>query len=112
VHCDEAIWVNDIATCYKVDRAHWLCLVLYATRLTYTRETTYQQTRRWLSAGVFEEMVHDLRVLLLRLSQGRASDPKATILDCRTLHRIQSAHKKRAGQPALGSQLGYPSSLG
>jgi transposase len=68
-----------------VDRAHWLCLVLYATRLTYTREATYQQTRRWLSAGVFEEMVHDLRVLLLRLSQGRASDLKATILDCRTL---------------------------
>src|SRR5215208_4768347 len=40
-------------------------------------EATYQQTRRWLSAGVFEAMVHDLRVLL-RLSEGRASKPKAT----------------------------------
>jgi transposase len=47
-------------------------------------EAVYQQTRRWLSAGVFEEMVHDLRVLL-RLSQGRASEPKAAILDSRTL---------------------------
>ena len=47
-------------------------------------EAVYQQTQRWLRAGVFEEMVHDLRVLL-RLSEGRASDPTATILDSRTL---------------------------
>ena len=44
----------------EVDRAHRLCLALYATRLAYTREATYQQTRRWLSAGLFEQMVHDL----------------------------------------------------
>jgi hypothetical protein len=47
-------------------------------------EADYQQTRRWLSAGVFEEMVHDLR-LLLRLWQGKGSEPKAAILDSRTL---------------------------
>ena len=47
-------------------------------------EAVYQQTQRWLRAGVFEEMVHDLRVLL-RLSAGRASDPTATILNSRTL---------------------------
>src|SRR5918999_1701730 len=47
-------------------------------------EAIYQQTRRWLSAGVFEAMVHDLRVLL-RFSEGRASEPTATILDSRTL---------------------------
>jgi transposase len=47
-------------------------------------EAVYQQTRRWIEAGVFEEMVHDLRVLL-RLSEGRAPDPTATILDSRTL---------------------------
>jgi transposase len=29
------------------------------TQLAYTREAVYQQTRRWLEAGVFEEMVHD-----------------------------------------------------
>ena len=48
-------------------------------------EAVYQQTQRWLKAGVFEEMVHDLRILLLRLSEGRASSPTATILDSRTL---------------------------
>src|SRR5919202_895002 len=47
-------------------------------------EAVYQQTQRWLKAGVFEEIVHDLRVLL-RLSEGRASDPTAAILDSRTL---------------------------
>ena len=47
-------------------------------------EAVYQQKRRWLEAGVFEEMVHDLR-LLLRLSEGRASEPTAAILDSRTL---------------------------
>jgi transposase len=80
----------------EVDRAHRLCLALYATRLAYTREATYQQTRRWLEAGVFEEMVHDLRVLL-RLSEGRAPDPTATILDCRTLQST----------PESGSRGGY-----
>src|SRR5215212_7389884 len=60
-------------------------------------EATYQQTRRWLSAGVFEEMVHDLRVLLLRLSEHRAPDPRATILDSRTLQST----------PESGSRGGY-----
>src|SRR5215213_8137228 len=59
-------------------------------------EATYQQTRRWLEAGVFEEMVHDLRVLL-RLSEGRASDPTAAILDSRTLRST----------PESGSRGGY-----
>jgi transposase len=44
----------------------------------------YQQTRRWLAAGVFETIVHDLRVLL-RLGAGRAPEPTAAILDSRTL---------------------------
>jgi transposase len=35
-------------------------------------EAVYQQTRRWIEAGVFEEMIHDLRAFL-RLSKGRAS---------------------------------------
>ena len=59
-------------------------------------EAVYQQTRRWISAGVFEEIVHDLR-LLLRLSEGRASDPKAAILDSRTLRST----------PESGSRGGY-----
>lgn len=59
-------------------------------------EAVYQQTRRWLSAGVFEEMVHDLRVLL-RLSEGRSSNPTAAILDSRTLQST----------PESGSRGGY-----
>jgi transposase len=59
-------------------------------------ETVYQQTRRWLSAGVFEAMVHDLRVLL-RLSEGRASKPTAAILDSRTLQST----------PESGTRGGY-----
>jgi transposase len=56
-------------------------------------EAVYQQTRRWLSAGVFEEMIHDLRVLL-RISEGRAPDPTAAILDSRTLRSTpESGHR-------------------
>ena len=33
-------------------------------------ESVYQQTQRWLRAGCFEAMAHDLR-LLLRLAAGR-----------------------------------------
>ncbi|MDG3005963.1 IS5 family transposase [Paludisphaera mucosa] len=47
-------------------------------------EMVYQQTRRWLDAGCFEAIVHDLRVLL-RLAEGRDADPSAAVLDSRTL---------------------------
>jgi transposase len=47
-------------------------------------EAVYQQTRRWLAAGVFEAIVHDLRAVL-RLAQGRAAEPTAAIFDSRTL---------------------------
>src|SRR5215207_8849519 len=59
-------------------------------------EAVYQQTQRWLKAGVFVEMVHDLRVLL-RLSEGRAPEPTAAILDSRTLRST----------PQSGSRGGY-----
>jgi transposase len=59
-------------------------------------QAVYQQTRRWLETGVFEAMVHDLRTLL-RLSEGRASDPTAAILDSRTLQCT----------PESGSRGGY-----
>lgn len=44
----------------------------------------YQQTRRWIEAGVFEAIVADLRTLI-RLGEGRAPQPSAIILDSRTL---------------------------
>lgn len=56
----------------------------------------YQQTRRWLEAGVFEAIVHDLRVLL-RIAQGRAAQPSAVILDSRTLQST----------PESGARAGY-----
>jgi transposase len=56
-------------------------------------EAVYQQTQRWLAAGVFEAMVHDLREVL-RLAQGRASGPTAAILDSRTLRSTpESGHR-------------------
>ncbi len=58
--------------------------------------TVYQQTQRWIAAGVFETMVHDLRVLL-RWLQGRADQPTATVLDSRT---VQST-------PESGHRAGY-----
>jgi transposase len=56
-------------------------------------EAVYQQTRRWLAAGVFEAMVHDLRTVL-RLASGRAPEPTAAILDSRTLcSSSESGHR-------------------
>ncbi|MBA4182312.1 MAG: IS5/IS1182 family transposase [Anaerolinea sp.] len=56
----------------------------------------YQQARRWLAAGSFEAMAHDLRELL-RLAQGRNATPSAAILDGRV---VQST-------PESGSRAGY-----
>lgn len=53
----------------------------------------YQQTQRWMKAGVFEAMVHDLRELL-RLLSGRNEQPSAVILDSRTLQSsVESGHR-------------------
>ena len=64
----------------------------------------YQQTQRWLAAGCFEAMVHDLRAML-RWSAGRADQPTAVIFDSATRqstpesgHRAgYDGHKKRKG---------------
>jgi transposase len=47
-------------------------------------EAVYQQGQRWLKAGVFEAIVHDLREVL-RLAEGRSARPSAAIFDSRTL---------------------------
>jgi transposase len=59
-------------------------------------EMVYQQTRRWLAAGCFEAIVHDLRAIL-RFAAGREPEPTAAILDGRT---IQST-------PESGGRAGY-----
>lgn len=58
--------------------------------------TVYQQTARWVKAGVFETMAHDLRKLL-RLFEGRDPNPSAAILDGRTLQSV----------PESGQRAGY-----
>jgi transposase len=64
----------------------------------------YQQMQRWLKAGVFESMAHDLRTIL-RLAEGRKPDPSAMILDSRTL---QSTPKSgpRAGDDGAKRKRG------
>src|SRR5271169_3829973 len=47
-------------------------------------DIVYQQTRRWIKAGVFEAMTNDLRELL-RMLAGRDPKPSAAIFDSRTL---------------------------
>src|SRR5919198_2672416 len=64
----------------------------------------YQQTQRWIAAGCFEAIVHDLRAMLRR-AQGRASYPSAAVFDGRTLQSSPESgqragydgHKKRRG---------------
>ena len=66
--------------------------------------TVYQQTQRWIAAGVFEAIVDDLR-MLLRLAAGHKADPSAVIIDGRTLQSSPESgaragfdgHKKRRG---------------
>ena len=58
--------------------------------------TVYQQTQRWLKAGVFEALVHDLRMLLREIAD-RAPQPTAAIFDARTLQ----------SSPESGARAGY-----
>jgi transposase len=67
-------------------------------------EAVYQQTRRWLDAGIFEAMAHDLRMLLREVAE-RMPQPRAVILDSRTVQSTPESgaragydgHKKRKG---------------
>ena len=56
----------------------------------------YQQTQRWLQAGSFEAIVHDLR-MMLRLAAGRIAQPSAAILDSSSLK----------SSPESGTWAGY-----
>jgi transposase len=59
-------------------------------------EVVYQQSQRWLRAGVFESLVHDLRELL-RVATGRNARPSAAVFDSRTLQ----------SSPESGSRAAY-----
>jgi len=58
--------------------------------------TVYQQTQRWLRAGVFEDMVRDLRMLMREIGD-RTPQPRAAILESRTLQ----------SSPESGGRAGY-----
>src|SRR5215218_3090847 len=75
--------------------AHRCPMALFARRFA-PWQAVYQQTRRWLAAGVFETMTHDLRALL-RWTEGRADEPTAVILDSAT----------RQSTPESGHRAGY-----
>lgn len=59
-------------------------------------QAVYQQAQRWLRAGVFEHIVHDLR-RLIRLGEGRAAEPTGALFDGRTMQST----------PESGSRAGY-----
>ena len=56
----------------------------------------YQQAQRWLAAGCFETLAHDLRAVL-RLAAGRSEEPTTAIIDSRTLRST----------PESGQRAGY-----
>jgi len=56
----------------------------------------YPQTQRWLKAGAFAAIVHDLRALL-RIAAGRDAAPSAAIFDARTV----------PSTPESGGRAGY-----
>jgi transposase len=64
----------------------------------------YEQAQRWLKAGVFEQLVHDLRQLIREI-EGRNPQPRAAIFDSRTMQSTPESgaragydgHKKRKG---------------
>lgn len=56
----------------------------------------YEQTQRWIKAGVFQDIVNDLRAIL-RMAQSRNGEPTAAIFDSRTLQ----------SSPESGGRAGY-----
>ena len=59
-------------------------------------EVVEQQSKRWIKAGVFEAMVHDLRKVI-RLLHERDEQPTAAVFDGRTLQ----------SSPESGARAGY-----
>jgi transposase len=59
-------------------------------------QVIYQQSQRWIKAGVFESLVYDLRAVL-RIADGLKESPTAAIIDSRTLQST----------PESGGRAGY-----
>lgn len=81
----------------------------------------YRQTQRWFKAGVFEAIMHDVRMLLREIAD-RAPQPTAAIFDGRTLQSSpergeraaddsatrRNGSKVHAAVDALGHSLALP----
>src|SRR3954464_2711122 len=63
----------------------------------------YQQTQRWIRAGVFEAIVDDLR-MILRLAQERNPQPSAAMLDSRTLQSSPESGHRAGSDGARATQ--------
>lgn len=62
--------------------------------------TIYQQAMRWIRAGVFEAIVHDLREIL-RLAEGRKKEPSRAIIDSQTIQSHLRVEQEVTGESAL-----------
>ena len=67
--------------------------------------TVYQQTQRWIKAGVFEAMVHDLRVLL-RLAAGMNSraQPFSIVEPCNPVQKVANEQGMTAQNDAKAAK--------
>jgi len=71
----------------------------------------YDRARRWLAAGCFEAMAHDLWALL-RLAKRRAAAPRAAILDSRILRSTPESGPRAGYDGAKRRTSGWPVMLG
>lgn len=58
----------------------------------------YQQTQRWIRAGVFQTMAHELRELI-RLLHGRKERPTGSVIDARTLRSTPESGHRAGNDP-------------
>lgn len=70
-------------------------------------QVVYQQTQRWIEAGIFDDLVNDIRSLL-RVALGRSAEPSAVILDSQTLRSTPESGARAgydAGKKVKGSKV-------
>lgn len=70
--------------------------------------TVYQQSHRWLVAGVFDTLAQDLRAVL-RIAAGRGSEPTTAIID--SSRRFKRLTRSNVSSPSLSPFLPPASGL-
>jgi hypothetical protein len=64
----------------------------------------YQKAPRWITTGVFEDIVHDLRASL-RLAKGKNKQPDTAIFDGWTVHSTLESGERTAYKRNKGSKI-------